>query len=61
MLRLFKQFNFDRHNSVGLMFQTYYGKSIVFEVLGISLVDYLDKTSFALMLLSDIRAVIQQV
>ena len=33
----------------------------MFEVLGISLVDYLDKTSFALMLLSDIRAVIQQV
>ena len=63
MLRLFKRLNLDKHNIVELIdyFQTKHGKAIVFEVLDISLGDYLEMTSFAPMLLSDIRSVIQQV
>ncbi|KAM8766626.1 homeodomain-interacting protein kinase 1-like isoform 2-T6 [Acanthopagrus schlegelii] len=62
MLRRFKCLNLDKHNIVEFIdyFQTKHGKAIVFEVLDISLGDYLEMTSFAPMLLSDIRSVIQQ-
>lgn len=41
------------HRLVHRLFQTEHGKAIMFEVLGFSRGDYLDKTSFAPMLLSD--------
>ncbi|XP_030280731.1 homeodomain-interacting protein kinase 1-like [Sparus aurata] len=62
MLRRFKRLKLDRHNIVEFIdcFQTKHGKAIVLEMLDISLGDYLEMTSFAPMLLSDIRSVIQQ-
>ncbi|XP_036934674.1 homeodomain-interacting protein kinase 1-like [Acanthopagrus latus] len=62
MLRRFKRLKLHQHNIVEFIdcFQTRYGKAIVLEVLDITLGDYLGKTSFAPMLLSDIRSIIQQ-
>ncbi|XP_030283410.1 homeodomain-interacting protein kinase 2-like isoform X2 [Sparus aurata] len=62
MLRRFKRLKLHRHNIVEFIdsFQTKHGKAIVLEVLDITLGDHLGLTSFAPMLLSDIRSIIQQ-
>ncbi|XP_030282904.1 homeodomain-interacting protein kinase 2-like [Sparus aurata] len=62
MLRRFKRLKLHQHNIVEFMdcFQTRYGKAMVLEVLDITLGDYLGKTSFVPMLVSDIRSIIQQ-
>ncbi|XP_030267146.1 homeodomain-interacting protein kinase 1-like isoform X1 [Sparus aurata] len=62
MLRRFKRLKLDQHNIVEFIdyFQTKHGKAIVLEMLDISLGDYLEMTSFAPMLLSDISSIIQQ-
>ena len=63
MLRRFKRLKLDQHNIVEFIdcFQTKHGKAIVLEMLDVSLGDYLEMTSFAPMLLSDISSIIQQV
>ncbi|XP_030267138.1 homeodomain-interacting protein kinase 1-like isoform X1 [Sparus aurata] len=62
MLRRIKRLKLDQHNIVEFIdyFQTKHGKAIVLEMLDISLGDYLEMTSFAPMLLSDISSIIQQ-
>ncbi|XP_036966867.1 homeodomain-interacting protein kinase 1-like isoform X1 [Acanthopagrus latus] len=62
MLRRFKRLKLHQHNIVEFIdsFQTKHGKAIVLELLDITLGDYLGLTSFAPMLLSDIRSIIQQ-
>ncbi|KAL7387972.1 hypothetical protein ABVT39_004673 [Epinephelus coioides] len=52
----------DQHNIVKFFdwFDTSYGRALVFEMLDISLEDYIRQTNCAPMRLSDIRAIIQQ-
>ncbi|XP_030278368.1 ERI1 exoribonuclease 2 isoform X3 [Sparus aurata] len=62
MLRKIKRNNLDKHNIVKYIdcFKTCFGRALVFELLDISLYDYIKKTNAAPMLLSDIRTIIQQ-
>ncbi len=63
MLREFQSHGFDKYNIVQFFdsFNTQFGRAIVFEMLDISLQDYIFKNSCAPMLLSDIRTITQQV
>ena len=63
MLKKIKGLKLDKHNIVKFIdcFPTTLGKAIVFELLDISLYDYMEKRNDAPMLLSDIRTIIQQV
>ncbi|XP_030278736.1 homeodomain-interacting protein kinase 2-like isoform X3 [Sparus aurata] len=62
MLRKIKRNNLDKHNIVKYIdcFKTSFGRALVFELLDISLYDYMEMTNPAPMLLSDIRTIIQQ-
>ncbi|XP_036945387.1 homeodomain-interacting protein kinase 1-like [Acanthopagrus latus] len=62
MLKKIKGLKLDKHNIVKFIdcFPTTLGKAIVFELLDISLYDYMEKRNDAPMLLSDIRTIIQQ-
>lgn len=57
------EFNLDQHNIVTFFgsFRMTSGRALVFETLDISIWDYILKTQFAPMLLSDISTIIQQV
>ncbi|KAL7371170.1 hypothetical protein ABVT39_020898 [Epinephelus coioides] len=62
MLKKFKRLKLDQHNIIKFLccFNTSHGRALVFEIMDISMYDYMLKTNCAPMRLSDVSTIIQQ-